>query len=52
VVKLCDYFKAAEDLQFTLKPKVLFDKTDEQNRNLLQQYLPALTTWEKLMQLR
>lgn len=50
-MQLSDYFKEAEDLQFTLNPKVLFDKTDEQNKNLLQQYLPALTTWEKLMKL-
>lgn len=52
VVQLSDYFKEAEDLQFTLNPKVLFDKTDEQNKNLLQQYLPALTSWEKVMKLK
>jgi uridine kinase len=52
VVQLSDYFKEAEDLQFTLNPKVLFDKTDIQNMNLLQQYLPALTTWEKVMKLK
>ncbi len=52
MVQLSDYFKEAEDLQFTLNPKVLFDKTDIQNMNLLQQYLPALTTWEKVMKLK
>lgn len=51
-VQLADYFKEAEDLQFTLNSKVLFDKNDAQNKNLLQQYLPALTTWEKVMKLR
>jgi site-specific DNA-methyltransferase (adenine-specific) len=52
VVQLADYFKEAEDLQFVLNPKVLFDKTDAQNKMLLQQYLPALTNWEKVMKLK
>ena len=52
MVKLSDYFKQAEDLQFALNPKVLFDKNDAENKNLLQQYLPALTSWEKVMQLK
>lgn len=52
VVQLSDYFKEAEDLKFTLNPKVLFDKTDVENKNLLHQYLPALTTWEKVMKLK
>lgn len=52
VVKLSDYFQEADDLQFNLNPKVLFEKTDEENKNLLQQYLPALTTWEKVMKLK
>jgi hypothetical protein len=52
VVQLADYFKEVEDLQFLLNPKVLFDKNDAENKNLLQQYLPALTTWEKMMKLK
>jgi len=52
VVQLIDHFRVAEDLQFTLNPIVLFDKTDVQNKNLLQQCLPALTTWEKVMKFK
>ncbi len=52
MVQLADYFKEAEDLQFVLNPKVLFDKNDIENKNLLQQYLPALTSWEKVMKLK
>jgi hypothetical protein len=51
-MQLVDYFKQAEDLQFTLNSKILFDKTDVQNKMLLQQYLPALTSWEKVMKLK
>ena len=49
---MADYFKEAEDLQFVLNPKILFDKADMQNKNLLIQYLQALTTWEKILKLR
>jgi site-specific DNA-methyltransferase (adenine-specific) len=47
-IKLDDYFEESEDLKFTLNPKKLFDKSDEKNSKLFNQFLPALTTWERV----
>lgn len=48
-VVLDDVFSENDNLKFTLNTKLLFDKSDEKNNKLLQQYLPALTTWEKIL---
>ncbi len=48
-VILEDGFKESENLKFPLNIKQLFDKVDDKNRKLFEQYLPALTTWEKLI---
>ena len=47
-VELEDVFSENENLKFELTPKLLFDKKDDKNKKLLQQYLPALTTWERV----
>lgn len=47
-IKLQDHFEESEDLKFTLNPKKIFDKSDEKNSKLFNQFLPALTTWEKV----
>ena len=44
-----DNFKESEDLKFALNTKKLFDKSDEKNSKLLQQFLPALTTWDRVI---
>lgn len=44
-----DFFKESDDLKFTLNPKKLFDKSDDKNRKLLQQFLPALSTWDRVI---
>ena len=48
-IELEDFFKVAEDLKFSINPKKLFDTSDEKNSNLLHQFLPALTSWDKVM---
>jgi site-specific DNA-methyltransferase (adenine-specific) len=48
-VILEDNFEESEDLKFELDIKKLFDKSDDKNRSLLQQFLPALTTWDRLV---
>ncbi|MFN5673508.1 MAG: hypothetical protein ACK46W_00380, partial [Bacteroidota bacterium] len=48
-IKLQDYFEESEDLKFAFNPKKLFDKSDDKNIKLFQQFLPALTTWDKLI---
>lgn len=47
-VLLEDCFEESDDLKFTIKPKKLFDKFDDKNHKLLQQFLPALTTWDRI----
>jgi len=42
-------FKESDELKFAINTKKLFDKSDDKNRKLLQQFLPALTTWEKIL---
>jgi len=44
-----DFFKESDDLKFALNTKKLFDKSDDKNRKLLQKFLPALTTWDRIM---
>lgn len=44
-----DCFKESQDLKFILNTKKLFDKSDTKNQKLLQQYLPALTTWDRVL---
>lgn len=41
-------FKESNDLKFALNTKKLFDKANDKNSKLLQQFLPALTTWERV----
>lgn len=48
-IELTDNFKESDDLKFRLNTKKLFDKSDEKNAQLLQQYLPALTTWDNVL---
>ncbi len=48
-VVLQDIFNESDDLKFIINPKNLFDKSDNTNRKLLQQYLPALTTWDNII---
>ncbi len=43
-----DCFKESSELKFTINPKKLFEKSDDKNFKLLQQYLPALTTWDRV----
>ncbi len=47
-IKLESNFNESDDLKFTLNPKKLFDKTDIKNNQLFKQYLPSLTTLEKI----
>jgi site-specific DNA-methyltransferase (adenine-specific) len=42
-------FEESDDLKFTINPKKLFDKSDDKNAKLLQQSLPALCSWEKVI---
>lgn len=44
-----DCFNESDDLKFALNTKKLFDKSDDKNRKLLQKFLPALTTWDRVM---
>jgi len=44
-----DCFKESDDLKFAINTKKLFDKSDDKNRKLLQKFLPALTTWDRLI---
>jgi site-specific DNA-methyltransferase (adenine-specific) len=48
VVEMEEVSSENESLKFELSTKLLFDKTDEKNRKLLQQHMPALTTWERV----
>lgn len=48
-IVLEDCFKESDELKFTLNPKKLFDKSDDKNSKLLQQFLPALTTWDSVI---
>ena len=47
-IVLEDVSRENDSLKYELNTKKLFDKTDERNKKLFQQYLPALTTWEKI----
>lgn len=44
-----DFFVESKDLKIAIAPQKLFDKSDNKNSKLFQQYLPALTTWERVM---
>ena len=46
---LADSFKETAGLKFAINTKKLFDKSDVKNSKLLQQYLPALTTWNNVL---
>ncbi len=48
-VILKDGFKESEKLKFIINSKKIFDKDDNKNQKLLQQYLPALTTWDNII---
>lgn len=48
-VQLADTFKVDNELKFELNIKTLFDKSDIKNIKLLQQFLPALTTWDRVV---
>jgi site-specific DNA-methyltransferase (adenine-specific) len=42
-------FKQSDDLKFSINTKKLFDKSDDKNSKLLKQFIPALTTWDRVM---
>lgn len=48
-VELADTFKEDNDIKFELNIKNLFDRSDNKNSKLLQQFLPALTTWDRVL---
>jgi hypothetical protein len=48
-VELKENFIESDDLKFNLNINKLFDKSDEKNIKLIKQYLPALTTWERII---
>ncbi|WP_298360304.1 site-specific DNA-methyltransferase [Runella sp.] len=48
-VTLKDSFEESETLKGVINLSVLFEKIDEKNRKLFQQYLPALATWENVL---
>lgn len=48
-IVLDEVFNENDGLKFALDAKLLFDKSDAKNIKLFQQYLPALTTWEKVL---
>ena len=48
-VILNEVFIDDENIKFAINVNTLFDKSDEKNRKLLQQFLPALTTWERIL---
>lgn len=48
-VTLDEVFIDDENIKFAINVNTLFDKSDEKNSKLLQQFLPALTTWEKIL---
>ena len=48
-VTLEDCFKESDDLKFAINTKKLFDNPDDRNSILLQHFLPALTTWERVL---
>jgi hypothetical protein len=47
---LSDTFSESDDLKFELNLKKLFDKSDLNNIKFIQQYLPALTTWNRVIE--
>lgn len=44
-----DHFKESDDLKFSINPRKLFDKSDDKNSKLFQKFLPALTTWDRVI---
>lgn len=48
-ITLTENFKESDNLKFCLNTKNLFDKVDDKNLKLLKQYLPAISTWEKVI---
>jgi site-specific DNA-methyltransferase (adenine-specific) len=48
-VQLQENFIETEDMKFIINPKKLFELSDSRNIKLLKQYLPALTTWDKVI---
>ena len=48
-VILEDNFIEDEDLKVVLNTKKLIEQSDEKNIKMLQQFLPALTTWENVL---
>lgn len=48
-IVLNEVFSENDGLKFSLDSKLLFDISDEINRNLFKEYLPALTTWERVL---
>ncbi len=51
-VILSDNFKESDELKFPINPKKLFDKSDDKNSKLMQHFLPALTTWNRVINLK
>ena len=48
-VVLDEVFADDDNLKHNINLKELFDKADEKNLKLVQQFLPALTTWERIL---
>ena len=48
-VTLKDSFEESDTLKGFINLSALFEKIDEKNRKLFQQYLPALTTWDNVL---
>lgn len=51
-VLLNDKFIESNNLKLNINTEELFDKSDKKNKNLLRQFLPVLTTWEKILSLK
>jgi site-specific DNA-methyltransferase (adenine-specific) len=48
-IKLKGHFMENESLRMKLKPKLLFESSDSKNHKMIKQYLPALTTFDKVL---
>jgi len=44
-----DGFKELADLKFSINTKMLFDKSDVNNISLFKKFLPALTSWDRVI---
>lgn len=41
--------KESDNLKYTINTKKLLDKSGDGNHKLLQQFLPALTNWDRIV---